>query len=400
MELEKIFKNPEIFSTDYIPNKFLFRDKEISEIENTIKANITLKKVVKNIHIWGPPSTGKTHIIKRIIERFKTLYGNKLYYVSGKENTLQRVMVQLIREYFNPDYPLRGYTVSDMKDDIIKYVKEEDIVGFVFDEIDRIYPTRAYKNPQDFLINMFSRINEDINKPKIFLIVISNKPSDEMYLQPSTISYFRPYNIYFHSYYPDEITEILWDRCQKGFYEGIISRESLSEFVAKSLWYRKHPFSYKGNISETADIRLGLKTLVDAGIYISQNNMDKIDFNILNLVLRNIEKNAYEQIVKNLDDLQLILLYVLHKLQLKSNIIRSADVYNEFERICKNMKIEIYSTRTMYACAERLEKLGLITSSVRGLGKGKGVTTVFKVSTQIDILDILEDELRKRAELL
>ena len=69
----KIIVNPEALSQSYIPEKLLHRDKEFTQLSNAMG--------LVNTFIHGPIGSGKTLLIKRIIEHYNTTKNGRAVYI-------------------------------------------------------------------------------------------------------------------------------------------------------------------------------------------------------------------------------------------------------------------------------------------------------------------------------
>ena len=64
---KNIIKNRQVLTIDYVPDKLLFRTKESTTIAQSL--SVILKKGrPSNLLIFGKPGTGKTAVVKNVIE--------------------------------------------------------------------------------------------------------------------------------------------------------------------------------------------------------------------------------------------------------------------------------------------------------------------------------------------
>jgi len=64
---KNIIKNRQVLTIDYVPDKLLFRTKETASIAQSL--SVILKKGrPSNLLIFGKPGTGKTAVVKNVIE--------------------------------------------------------------------------------------------------------------------------------------------------------------------------------------------------------------------------------------------------------------------------------------------------------------------------------------------
>ena len=159
-----IFANREVLSPHYIPQHLLFRDKQITDIENAITPSLRGERG-RNVFIYGKTGTGKTSCMKYIVEQIRKLpmVRAEISYINCRVyNSRYRVLSKIATDHI-PMYAKRGYGVIDIYEKVINWVEEDNrMLIVILDEIDMI-------KDLDDLIYTLSRANSDIKSVAILL---------------------------------------------------------------------------------------------------------------------------------------------------------------------------------------------------------------------------------------
>ena len=265
---DSIFKNATVLTEEYIPDKFLYREDEIHQIFFNISAFFHGIKP-NNMLILGPPSSGKTHIMQAITdtlneEAVRKDIKVKYIYVNVGNASLPGALSDTAREMGMIISKKLGLSIAG----IIKRNMNGYKYCFVFDEFDRLKPTKEYRNPYDYLLNIFSRMGSGV-----CVVAIANNKNIMNRIEPPTKSSYSPIQMYFRAYNASEITEILKYRCNEAFESGIIDESVIERFSA---WV------YKTGL----DLRTAFKVLLNAGYMIVDSKKTSITTEEINRRIR------------------------------------------------------------------------------------------------------------------
>ena len=64
-----LIKNRKILTIDYVPEKLQFRDEETTTIAQTLSVSLKGARP-SNLLLFGKPGTGKTAVVKNVINKF------------------------------------------------------------------------------------------------------------------------------------------------------------------------------------------------------------------------------------------------------------------------------------------------------------------------------------------
>lgn len=362
-----IFQNFKVFNTGYIPNHFLYREKELQQLINCFSSLNNGSSI--NVWLNGPPSTGKTHILKYMTKTFNDHVNTKginlrYIYVSARDSTVCQLYGNILQQ-LNNEAETEGLSTGQRLIKILKHANNYNGINFIIDEIDKLKTTSNYQHPIDTVIGNFTRLTEmcpNFNSEHM-LTVASNDVMLHKKLEPSTSSSFSPENIHFQEYNAPQIGDILWKRCQNGFKKNVIKHEDVD---------------YLGAIlcQSIKDIRTGLHVLMKAGKLAEENNKPNIPKEYLTQAEKIVEKNKLQETIIRLDDSQVSLLLGIAKVQRRFNdSVDSNDVYHEYRKIAqKNDSDPLKNRYLMEFVSPKIESMGLITTSFKGRGRGRGRT--------------------------
>ena len=392
MDNRNIIKNIEVLKDNYIPPELLFREKEKEDILKEIRVFFKTGIAPNDMFIHGPPSTGKTHMIKKIIQEtnrfvdtlkeFKPdnmpegVENYKMIYTSFNNTTIR----QGLGEILGMRLGRAGYTVMD----VIYKIIDQEVEGtttFVFDEIDKVKVTSNERNPINTLISIIKRLRERRpDLPDISLIVIANKDITK-YLELATKSVFIPKIIFFRNYKPEEIYKILEDRCKRAFVDGAITKKEIMHLTKK--------------LAKVNDLRFGLKTLIEASKIASMIGADRITVDIIDDAFEQAQRNIIKEKISNCDDTHLSIIYYTALLQKKNGEAPMTEVYNLYKGTALDPLTFSYVSNYVIP---QLEAQGLIMSCVKGLGRGKGKARFLSIEEELldYVLEICKEEIETR----
>lgn len=376
-----IFKNVNVLKDNYIPDEFLFRDKERERIIKEIGCYFHIGVKPNDIFIYGPPGTGKTHMILKIIREIndyveRTGHKYRMIYTNFKNVTMRQGLANIIRLNLGR----AGYTHMEIIRMIDKKIRG-CMTTLVLDEIDKMIPTPTYENPIDTLIGTFTKLHETTGNDNVSIIAISNKYIMDSLTEP-TASTFCPIVIYFREYKPDEIYKILSRRCEEAFVEGAIDDSALSYLV--SLLGRK-----------ARDLRLALRTLLQAGKIAYFKRRDKITIEIIDEAFDEAQRDTLREVLENSDDTYVLFVLYTALLQKKyGGEVQVSEVYEYYRREAIGPLSFSYVSNFVLP---KMEALGLVQTMVRGLGRGKGKARFIKIDGDLDtIIDICREIMYER----
>jgi archaeal cell division control protein 6 len=378
-----LIKNRKTLTIDYVPEKLPFRDEESKTIAQVLSVILKNGKP-SNLLVFGKPGTGKTAVVKNVINRLKKKtieHGIEITVtiVNAKTaNTSYKVLYDIAEDMgINKiDKKLKvhftGLSMGEATVRILEYIKKKNLhVILVIDEIDSL----VSRNGDDILYS-FTRANERLlENGFISLIGISNSLTFKDKLDPRVRSSLSEEELIFNPYTVLQLKEILNERSQLAFNEGAISQSSINLCAAVAG-------------KENGDARKAIDLLRVAAEIAERERAKIVIEKHIREAQEKIEKDTNFEVIKNsTTHTKLVVLSIL-----KSQTGMTGDVYDIYTSLCKIIEQEILTQRRITQIVSELDQLGLITSNVVSHGRyGRSQIIKIAVSTNT-IIDALKDD--------
>jgi cell division control protein 6 len=378
-----LIKNRKTLTIDYVPERLPFRDDESKTIAQVL--SVVLKNGrPSNLLIFGKPGTGKTAVVKNVINRLKkksTEHGVEIAVtiINAKTaNTSYKVLYDIAEDMginrFDKKLKVHftGLSMGEATDRILEYVKKNKLhVVLVIDEIDSLVD----RNGDDILYS-FTRANERmLEEGFISLIGISNSLTFKDKLDPRVRSSLSEEEIIFNPYSILQLREILFDRSKLAFNEGSISQGSINLCAAIAG-------------KENGDARKAIDLLRVAAEIAERERATTVTEEHIRDAQEKIEKDTNYEIIKNsTTHTKLIILSIL-----KSQTGMTGEVYEVYLSLCRKIDQDTLTQRRITQIISELDQLGLITSNVVSHGR-YGRSQIIKIAvTPSTISNALKDD--------
>lgn len=245
--MNKITKNPDVFTDDYIPNEILYREKELRKIELVLKRD----QIVDNLTIVGPTGTGKTASVRWALHKI----GNVLHvYMSCYPALSLKKLFAQVATKLRINVVQRDTVFSLM--DKLRPVLDEPLF-LILDDVDRI-------NRRSDLHSILALQD---TFPKLLFVLITNKLNFFRELEDNCEDVLRriaPSPIFFREYNVIELHRILLDRCREGLEDGVYQEKDIN-FLSANV-----------KNAQSGDARLGIRAIKSAVERVLVDGRDKI----------------------------------------------------------------------------------------------------------------------------
>jgi len=354
---QSLIKNRDVLHFTYTPNRILHRDKQQEMVTQSL-IPIYQKSIPSNLLVYGKPGTGKTLVIKKVLNQIqnrldKNSYPIKLAYTNAKhESTLYGLLLSLGRQLGLQEkktdndklwLPGTGLAISEVFNRILYVIEKRKInTVFVIDEIDYLAELVS-KTGKDILYSI-TRANERLQNGSLSLIGISNDLTFKERLDPRVISSLREEEIVFPNYVTNEITGILKDRINIAFENDVVSSGALNLCASMAC-------------GEHGDARRAIDLLRVAAEIAERNQTKPITDEHVRMAAQKIEENKEVVALKSYPLHEKLLIITI----MKSPNISTGDVYSVYKSFCKKTHQNELTQRRVTQMLSEIELSGLIS---------------------------------------
>lgn len=366
---ETIFKTKEYLDHRFIPETLPHRNEQIESIAKYwVEAlnNIT----PPDITLYGKTGTGKTSATLYAKKQLEEIASERnlnirIEYLRCTDfNTEYQILAQLCQKLGKP-VPFRGWTkaevVNTFRSLFTKNVLGKDMILIVIlDEIDVVL-----KNDGDSILYTLTRTDN------VAITSISNYVDFKKFIKPKVKSSLRDREIVFPPYNAAQLQDILKERSQLSFKEGVISSGVLSYCAALAA-------------KEEGDARYALDLLKTSGEIADEIGASEVNRNFVEEAKDRIEHNKIYDVIVTLPIQQQRVLETIKDLTEKKKEITSGKLYESYQKLAKS---DAVSYRRLFDFVNELEMLGLISTNTISRGRGRGRTNIITLQCDTDLID-------------
>jgi cell division control protein 6 len=382
-----IFKNKSVLQINYTPETIPHRDKQIEEVASILAPAIRGERV-SNLFVFGKTGTGKTlsvqYVTKEILKRVSDS-GNdnlKVVYLNCKlkkiADTEYRILAEIISS-LGESVPATGLPTDAVYSKFIEIIeRKKQLILIVMDEIDQ-----AVKKISDGFLYNLTRLNSELKNAQISLVGISNSLTFMDNIDPRVRSSLGEEELVFAPYNALQLQDILKERAQQAFSEGILDEGVFSKCAAFAA--REH-----------GDARRALDLLRVAGELAEREGAKKLTMEYIDKANSKIERDKMLDIIENEPRQHQLVLYSILNLHDKETEVFTGNVYNKYQEFCQKTKVEILTQRRVSDIIAEFDMLGLINVDVisRGrMGRTREIKLMIPENLQKRAKEILENAL-------
>ena len=232
---ETLFKDPEVFEFDYMPEQFQFREDQMRELAFQIRPGLWGGTPLNSI-CKGLPGTGKTTSVRKLFEEIaETTKKLVPVYINCQiDNTKFSIFSQIYRKLTGHLPPASGTSFKQLFDAIARLLQKEEVVLLVaLDDANYL----LYENEINKVLYTLLRAHESYEGVRIGVIVIISDLDVDFAraVDARVTSVFRPTDIYFPPYSDAEIREIIEARATQGLYPHVLPDEMLGLVIDQTV---------------------------------------------------------------------------------------------------------------------------------------------------------------------
>ncbi|MCS7116811.1 MAG: orc1/cdc6 family replication initiation protein [Nitrososphaerales archaeon] len=348
-----LFKNPEALRSDYVPDKLLFRERQITSVAEVL-APILHGSRCSNLFLYGKTGTGKTAVSKYVLKRLEEKALSigvpvKFSYCNTRIlGTEYRVLSEIARS-IQLEIPFTGLALGEVFERILKRIDNSKLgVVIVLDEIDFLV-----KNFGDNLLYEFTRANERLEHGFITIVGISNDLKFKEFLDPRVLSSLSEEEVVFPPYTAEELKAILQDRAEVAFFKDAISTTAINLCAALAA-------------SEHGDARRALDLLRVAGEVAEREGASCVEEKHVRIAVQKIEQ---DRVVEVLRSLPLHDKLVLLAVAVSGPANSTGEVYQRYLALCRKIDLEPLTQRRVSGLLSGLDVLGLVSAATVSRGR-------------------------------
>lgn len=376
------FEDESTLEHTFVPDRIEDREEVIEQISWDLSK--LAAGVLPGYHfIFGVSGSGKTAVMKWMLKHWllKDLGGeanedtgfyhfkadgedmNIVFIPCGDCSTKMRVIIRLVQLLKDSEYPSRGKSVDEAKDDLKASLKDKKLL-VVLDEFQDM-------NPPDR--NRTLRAISSIRGVALFVMSNVKYILDDM--NPAVASRFRYRTIEFLPYNAIQLAAILNERVRLAFQPRVVGEDTVN-YIASIAAKRG------------GDARHALNVLREAGNISFKQGGKKVTKTEADLAVDELEKKDVKKTMNEMPfHSQLIVGAFVMIEGIGLERYYTTDVYAVYNILAKNLGEPPVTIRWMNDIINRYAQMGMIKTDLpRGLGRGGGVVKKVKLKADLESL--------------
>lgn len=384
----RIFRNRDILSPDYIPERLPHRDQEIRRL-GSILAQALRGSRPNNVFVYGLTGTGKTavtlYVLKRLTAKAAAVGASVGYvYVNTRQRDTPYKVLADIASGIGVKVPFTGLSTAEVYSRLVRALsRRQGVLIVVLDEIDWLVRRRG-----DDLLYKLTRIGYELppGSMKVSIIGITNDVKFVEMLDARVRSSLGEEELIFPPYNAEQLRDILWERAREAFYPEAIGEEVISYCAA--LAAREH-----------GDARRALDLLRVAGEMAEREKAPRVTVEHVKKAWHQLERDRVIEVVSTLPlHARLLLAAVLHNTRLQP-YTTSGELYETYRAYARELGVEAVTPRRLSDLVNELDMLGVLSARVVSRGR-YGKTRLISLAVQPEtVVEALSKDPRLRQVL-
>ena len=248
---ESVFRDEHVFEVDYVPETFDHRETQLESLKYALRPAVRGSRPLNTV-VRGPPGTGKTTALSKLFSELSGQPDVRTVHVNCQlDSTRYAVFSRVFEDVFDYEPPSSGISFKKLFGQIAdRLVEADETLVVALDDVNYLF----YENEASDALYSLLRAHEVHDGARVGVIVVSSDLNLEMMeeLDGRVRSVFRPEEVFFPKYDPEEIYDILGERVRRGFEEGVVDPDTLTHVADLT--------------AESGDLRVGIDLLHRAGL--------------------------------------------------------------------------------------------------------------------------------------
>ena len=379
----ELFKgNREVLRESYVPARLPHREDEIRKVAEVL-APALRGDVPSNLLIYGKIGTGKTAVVAQVRQDLlkRTDPSAHITFITincGNIDTPYSLL-QNIGNSIAPretDRIPTGWSLDRVQATMRQLMDaKKGTIILVLDEIDRLVARSG-----DGVLYTLSQINTELDEARLVLVGISNDLKFTNNLDARVRSRLNEEKILFPPYEAPHLQDILKDRAQEVFREGVIDQGVIERCAAYAAL-------------ENGDARRALALLRLAAEMAERDRAKRITSEHVVRAKSRLEQDIIVECCRTLPPHCKVLLYaILQSYERRRDGVLTGEVYDGYTRLSQRLGLQPLHARSISNYLSELENLGLIRATIVSRGRG-GRTREIVVDVPIsETMPALEDD--------
>lgn len=379
---KSIFKqNSDILRPSYVPEILIHRDTQIKRIANILSMALKGNRP-SNILLFGRTGTGKTVTVKYIGKEITKAassndnkYDIRYIYVNCETVNTNYGVFHFIGNSFIDNFYDRIPSFGWSNERVYNRMKERldsspKIVVVVLDGIDSFINKNG-----DTVLYRLAKINEDLINSKLSIIGVSNDIRYIELLDPRILSHLNDEKIAFSSYDSVQLNDILRNRTDIVFENGVIDENVIS--LCAAIGGNEH-----GDARRTLDLLRTSAEIVESeskSIITEQHVIkarDKLNFDWM-----------IESVNLLSDQSKLVLYSIIYGFENCSHRQTTGEIYGIYKDLTKKAGIKTLTQRRIADLITELDMIGFIEANIKSYGRG-GRTRLIMLMVSNEIIEL------------
>ncbi|MEZ3116655.1 ORC1-type DNA replication protein [Halobaculum sp. MBLA0147] len=252
---ESVFRDEHVFEIDYVPETFQHREKQLESLKYALRPAVRGSRPLNSV-VRGPPGTGKTTAVQKLFGELGGQSDVRTVRVNCQvDATRYAVFSRIFEGVFDYEPPSSGVSFKKLFGQITDELADAgEVLVVALDDVNYLFYENEASDTLYSLLRAHEAHQQANQGAKIGVICVSSDLSlgviDE--LDSRVQSVFRPEEVYFPVYDTDEIVDILRERADRGFHDGVLGAPELDRVAELT--------------GESGDLRVGIDLLRRAGL--------------------------------------------------------------------------------------------------------------------------------------